>query len=81
MALYINKIDKNDTIKFRLSSKDKQDMEKEAESIGLSVSAFIRMLFRRWVLSGGIIAEKRENHDQSTTSEVSEVRKSVIPGE
>ena len=54
-------IDKDNTIKFRLSNKDKQDMEIEAESLGLSVSAFIRMLFRRWVRSGSKISEGGDN--------------------
>ena len=55
------RIDKDNTIKFRLSNKDKQDMEIEAESLGLSVSAFIRMLFRRWVRSSSKISKGGAN--------------------
>uniref|UniRef100_A0A6M3XT91 Putative ribbon-helix-helix protein repressor n=1 Tax=viral metagenome TaxID=1070528 RepID=A0A6M3XT91_9ZZZZ len=45
-----------ETIRFRINKDDKEKIEMEAKELGISVSAFIRLLIRNW--SNGIKFEK-----------------------
>ena len=49
----------NEIITIRIEAGDKAKVEAEARKLGLSVSAFIRLLIKQW--SNGIKFEKRED--------------------
>ena len=42
-------VELDDTLRFRISTDEKKRIEAEASRLGLTVSAFIRMMFRWWV--------------------------------
>ena len=48
-----------ETIRFRIEEEEKRKIEAEAKKLGISVSAFIRLLIRNW--SNGIKFEKERN--------------------
>lgn len=48
-----------EVVRFRVEADDKQKLEAEAKKLGLSVSAFIRLLIRNW--SDGIRFEKNKS--------------------
>ncbi|GAI80681.1 unnamed protein product [marine sediment metagenome] len=48
-----------EVITIRMGTEDKKRVEAEAKKLGLSVSAFIRLLIKQW--SNGIKFEKRED--------------------
>ncbi len=48
-------------IRFRLNNETKLSLETEAKGLGLSVSAFIRLLIRQW--DDGIRFERRRDND------------------
>lgn len=52
---------KNTVIRFRASKTEKDDIEAEAQKLGISVSDFLRLLFRNY--SDGIRFEKDKTHD------------------
>ena len=52
-------IEVNKDIVFRVDAKEKEKIEVEAKKLGISVSAFIRLLIRNW--SNGIKFEKERN--------------------
>jgi len=47
---------------FKVTSEQKQAIQKEADRLGLSMSAFIRLLIQQW--SDGIRFERRENRKE-----------------
>ncbi|MBA7471833.1 hypothetical protein ES707_07145 [subsurface metagenome] len=49
----------NEVITIRMGTEDKARVEAEAKKLGISVSAFIRLLIKQW--SNGIKFEKRED--------------------
>ncbi|MBA7650417.1 hypothetical protein ES703_58221 [subsurface metagenome] len=49
----------NEVITIRMEAEDKEKVEAEARKLGISVSAFIRLLIKQW--SNGIKFEKRED--------------------
>ncbi len=48
-------------IRFLVSLEDAEKLEKEAQKLGISVSAFIRLLIKQW--SNGIKFEKRGDRE------------------
>jgi len=44
---------KTEQVIFRLTSEEKQGLFKEAQKLGISTSAFIRLLYRSW-LNGNV---------------------------
>jgi len=44
-------------VRFRVTEKEKMSLEKEATNLGLTVSAFLRLLIRQW--GNGIKFEKK----------------------
>ena len=51
-------------IRFRTSTEEKKKFKTEAGKLGISVSAFIRLLFKNW--SDGIRFEREENPGADT---------------
>ena len=51
-------------IRLRASAEEKRDFETEAGKLGISVSAFIRLLFKNW--SDGIRFEREDNPGADT---------------
>jgi len=49
----------------RLSEEDKKAVEKDAMRLGLSVTAFIRLLYKQW--TDGIRFERDKGYDQHQT--------------
>ena len=42
-------VELNDVLRFRIKAEEKKCIEAEASRLGLTVSAFIRMMFRWWM--------------------------------
>jgi len=49
----------NEVITVRMEAEDKERAEAEARKLGISVSAFIRLLIKQW--NNGIKFERRED--------------------
>ena len=45
----VRTVELNDVLRFRIKAEEKERIETEATRLGLTVSAFIRMMFRWWM--------------------------------